>query len=472
MSENRTSTTHPTGRREIPGPRGLERWRLIPRLVSQPHECLVELARQYGDIVLLTYPTEQSVLVSNADYMEYLFHTNHKNYDKQTPRWATLRQLWGNGLLTADGDQWRRQRQRIQPAFHQECLQNFASIVVEEAQKMASAWRAASAAGQFRDIYPDMLQVAVRTVTRATFGADLDARTELVIRAVGDTHDYINPVSLSNMFHLPLAVRRLTVPGFRRFHDALRTIHEVFDDIIRGRAADAAPKSDLLGMMMAATDEETSQVMTAEELHDEMITMLMAGHETTGISTAWSWYWLSERPDVQRALHEEVDRVLGGRPPTFEDLPNLQYTRMVFQESMRLSPAIWAIERRAREEDEVDGFRIPAGATVITSPYLMHRHPKYWEKPEEFDPLRFLPEEEKKRPQYAYFPFGGGPRRCIGFRVGLLEGQLMLATLAQSFAVRLKPGHPVVPGPRVNMPPKFGLPMFLEPRRAGAVVAV
>lgn len=470
MDEHRTPATTTSRARTIPGPAGLEKWRLVPRLVSRPHECLASLARQYGGLVLIAFPTEQSVLVSNAEYLEHVFHANNRNYDKQTPRWATLRQLWGDGLLTADGDHWRRQRQRIQPAFHQACLQNFAAIAVEESQRMARAWAASAAAGAPRDVYPDMLQVAVRTVTRAMFGADLDAQTDLVIRAVGDTHDYINPVSLANMFHLPIAVRRLTVPGFRRFHDALRTIHHVFDEIIRRRAAAATPRADLLGMMMAAADEETSQVMSLDELHDEMITMLMAGHETTGIATAWSWYWLSQRPDVQRELQAEVDRVLGGRPATFEDLPQLHYTKMVFQEAMRLNPPIWGIERRAREEDLIDGYRIPRGATVITSPYVMHRHPDYWDEPEEFKPLRFLPEEEKKRPQYAYFPFGGGPRRCVGFRVGLLEGQLMLATFAQSFTVRLTPGHPVEPNPRVNMPPRYGLPMILEPRTAAAAV--
>lgn len=453
----------------MPGPRGLAKWRLIPDFVDKPHECLRRLAREYGGIVLIAYPTESAVLVARPDYLEYLFHTNHKNYDKQTPRWETLRQLWGYGLLTADGDLWRRQRQRLQPAFHTECLQNFAVITVDEARKMARAWMAGPR-DQPRDLYPDMLQVALRTVTRAMFGADIESRAEQIVRAVTETHDYINPVSVPNLLRLPIPVRRYLVPGFRRFHDGLSTIHRVFDEIVRARAAETDSRSDLLGLIMTATDEESAERMSLEQLHDEMISILYAGHETTGIGTTWTWYWLSQRPDVQRELHAELDRVLGGRPPTFADLPQLNYVRMVFQESMRLTPPIWAIERRAREADVIDGYAVPRNAMVIMSPYVMHRHPDYWPNPDEFDPLRFTPEEEAKRPQYVYFPFGGGPRRCVGLKVGMLEGQLMLATLAQAFTVRLKPGHVAVPGPRVNMPPKGGMPMLLEPRPAAAAL--
>lgn len=456
--------------RPLPRPRGLERVRVVREFILRPHECLLNLTRRYGDMVAVGFDAlERIVLVSNAEYLEHIFHQNPKNYDKQTPRWQKLRQLWGNGLLTADGELWRRQRQRIQPVFHQECLRNFAAIAADETQKMAREWAASAAAGSPRDVYPDMLHIAIRTVTRAMFGADIEGQTERLIRAVGDTHDFVNPVSASNIFNLPTSVRRAIVPGYGRFLAALRTIHTIFDDIIRQRLEGGVSRPDMLGIMISATDGESSAVMSMEQLHDEMITMLMAGHETTGISTAWTWYWLSQRPDVLHSLQEELDRVLGGRPPAFEDLPQLPYVRMVFQESMRLTPSIWAIERHAKEEDVVGPYRIPAHATVVASPYVMHRDPRYWRNPEEFDPLRFLPEEEKKRPQYAYFPFGGGPRRCVGLRVGLLEGQIMIATLAQTFNVRLNPGHPVVPGPRVNMPPKFGLPMLLEPRRAPAL---
>jgi cytochrome P450 len=456
---------------ELPGPRGLEKWRIVPELVGRPHECLQRLATEYGDVVGLAYPTEYSVLVSNADYLEYLFHHNPRNYDKQTPRWGILRQIWGNGLLTADGELWRKQRQRIQPAFHQECMENFAAIVADEAAKLVQDWSASAAAGQPRDVYPDMLHVGVRTVTRALFSADIEGKTDLITHAVLEAHEFINPTSFANMFHLPEAVRRVTVPGFRKFQESLRTIHATFDEILRTRLERRLDRPDLLGMMMAARDEGTAEGMSLEQLHDEMTTMLMSGYETTGITTTWTWYWLSQHQDVQRKLQAEADSVLGGRQPIYDDIPRLQYARMVFQESMRLNPAVWAIERKARAEDVVGGYRIPAGATVITCPYILHRDPRYWTDPLTFNPERFLPDEETKRPQYAYFPFGGGPRRCVGLRVAMLYGPLIHATLGQSFTLRLKPGHPVAAAPKVNLQPKYGMQMLIEPRRAAMAAA-
>ena len=449
----------------------MEKIRLLGDLTKHPHECLLNLAMTYGDIVLLSYPRETFVLLAKPDYVEHVLHHRHQNYDKQTPRWQTLRQIWGNGLLTADGDVWRRQRQRMQPAFHQDCMHRFASMVVEEAQRMAQQWAASAPQGESRDVYRDMLDCAVRALSRATFGSDIEGKTATIIQALDEVNAYINPMSLTNLLNLPLAVRRLISPDFRKFQDAFNVINGIFDDIIRRRLQAGADRSDLLGMIMYARDEETSEQMTVEQLRDEMMIILMAGHETTGIAMAWSWHWLAKYPEAERQLHAEVDSVLAGRAPTYEDLGKLEYTKMVFQESMRLAPPIWGYDRRAREEDVIDGYRIPRGAYVATSPYVMHRHPSYWDKPGEFDPGRFLPDEVAKRPQYAFFPFGGGPRRCIGLRFAFLEAQLILATLAQSFVVRPRPGHPVEAAARLNLPPKYGLQMFVNARVAAAAMA-
>jgi cytochrome P450 len=191
----------------------------------------------------------------------------------------------------------------------------------------------------------------------------------------------------------------------------------------------------------------------------------MAGHETTGIGTGWAWYWISQHPEVERRLHAEVDEVLGDRMPTLEDLPRLKYTRMVFEEALRITPPVWCVDRRARDDDTIRGFRIPAGSYVLISPYVMHRHPKYWDDVLQFRPERFAEGASADRPAYTFFPFGGGPRRCIGMRFAMMEGVLFLAVLSQSFSVRLKPGHPMVMGPKVNLPAKFGLPMIISERR-------
>ncbi len=442
----------------------MELLRLAPRFLSHPHEAMAEAAARYGPIFVLPFPLDYIVVLAHPDYIEYVFHQGHHRYDKQSPRWKTLRRIWGDGLLTADGDTWRRQRQRMQPAFHQDRLQPFAEVIVAETRKIGAEWAESARTGTPRDVYIDMLRCAVRALSKAMFGSDVDGRTDLLIRAVADVNAYINPMSLANLLPLPDAIRRRVTPGYRAYRRAIDDLGQLFTEIIRARLAGGEARPDLLGMVMAGTDEELSQTMTAGQLHDEMMTLLMAGHEPVGIATSWSWYWISQCPEIERRLHEEIDAVLGGRPPTLEDVPRLDYTRRVFMEAMRLSPPIWGVERRAIEEDVIGGYRVPKGACVAIGQYLMHRHPAYWDSPATFDPDRFTEAASASRPPYAYFPFGGGPRRCIGMRFSMMQGPLILATLAQAFRVRMVPGHPVEPAPRLNLPPKFGLQMHVETR--------
>jgi cytochrome P450 len=408
--------------RDRPGPRGLALWKLLPELFECPHEVLSELNARYGDLVMLDYPLDRNILLGHPDDIEYVLHHRHQHYDKQTPRWRTLRQVWGTGLLTSDRDEWRRQRQRMQPAFHQTAMDYFAEMVVDEAQAMKRVWAESARRGELREVDCDMLRCAVRAVTRAMFGTDVERMTDELIEAVLAINAYINPTSPANLVSLPLSLRPWV-------------------------------------------DEELSQTMTSQQLHDEMMGVLMAGHETTGIGTGWAWYWISQHPEVERRLHAEVDEVLGDRMPTLEDLPRLKYTRMVFEEALRITPPVWCVDRRARDDDTIRGFRIPAGSYVLISPYVMHRHPKYWDDVLQFRPERFAEGASADRPAYTFFPFGGGPRRCIGMRFAMMEGVLFLAVLSQSFSVRLKPGHPMVMGPKVNLPAKFGLPMIISERR-------
>jgi len=205
--------------------------------------------------------------------------------------------------------------------------------------------------------------------------------------------------------------------------------------------------------------------MSLRQVHDEMMTLLMTGHETSGISSTWTWYWLSRNPDPERRLHAELDAVLGGRPPGPEDLPSLEYTRRTFDEVLRLSPPIYAVDRQAIADDCVCGYRIPKGVSILVSQYLMHRHPKYWDDPLTFDPDRFLPAQAAQRPPYSYFPFGGGPRRCVGMRLALMSIPLLIATLARRYRLRLKPGHPVEELARVNLAPRYGMQMLVEERQ-------
>jgi cytochrome P450 len=455
--------------RPIPTLKGLDAWRFAYGFWQCPNRRLLQLMEEHGDIVRVIYPLETFVFLGRSEYVEHVLHHRHQNYDKRTSAWGNVRQVWGEGLLVADGDHWRRQRQRMQPAFHQEALERFAAIVVEEAGRISETWEAAAARGESRDVYPDMLGCAVRAIARAVFGANVE-RTEAIRRALAEIHEYINPMSLVNLARIPPRVQHLVNPEYRRFRRGAREIHRLLGEIIEARLSAQPDRRDLLGMMMSACDEETSQPMTRGQLYDEMIGMLMAGHETTAISATWTWYWLSRYPDAERELHRELDSVLAGRVPSYEDLPRLPFTRMVFQESLRLTPPTWALDRRALADDEIDGHVIPAGAFVGFSPYVMHHLRRYWTDPEVFDPYRFSAERSAGRPAYAYCPFGGGPRRCIGMRFAMAEGCLILAVLAQSYSVRRLTDTPVEPLARTTLSPNGGMPMTIA-RRAMPVQA-
>ena len=450
--------------RPIPGPRGLAKWRSIGQLARRPHEFYLELARSYGDIVLLDFPLETVVLLAHPAYIEHVLHHNYRNYVKQTGRWRTMRQIWGNGLVMSDGDFWRRQRQRIQPAFHQARVDAHLGLFVEEAGATRAAWETAARQGETRDVYRDMRACSLRALTRAMFGSDVAGKTEGITTALDAIHAYVNPVSLMSLIDAPAFVRRLLTRGYARFEAGLRYLNETFDDILRRRREGDQTAADLLGLFMVATDEEVAEVMNHQELHDEMMVILMAGHETTAVAAGWACYFISRAPEVERRLHAEIDAVLGDRRPTLDDIRKLTYTHMVIEETLRLCPPIYAFDRQAVDDDVVDGYRIPRGATVGISPYAMHHHPKYWDRPDEFDPDRFDPNRSATRPDYAFFPFGGGPRRCIGYRFAMLEVTALLATLGRRVRLEYLPDHPVTPKLRLNFTPSPGIQMRIHAR--------
>jgi cytochrome P450 len=451
--------------RPIPGPKGLAKWRTIGQLARRPHEFYLELATTYGDIVLLDFPLETAVLLAHPDYIEHVLHHNYRNYVKQTGRWRTMRQIWGNGLVMSDGDFWRRQRQRIQPAFHAERVDAHLALFVEEATATLVSWEAAARAGETRDVYRDMRACSLRALTKAMFGSDVAGKTESITTALDAIHAYVNPVSLMSLLDPPKWVRRLLTPGYSKFEAAVQSLNDTFDGILRRRRAGDQTAADLLGLFMVATDEEVAEVMNHKELHDEMMVILMAGHETAAVAAAWAFYFISRTPDVERRLHQEIDAVLGNRLPTLDDIKKLTYTRMVIEETLRRCPPIYAFDRKAENDDVVDGYKIPRGATVGISSYAMHHHPKYWDRPEAFDPDRFDAVRSAARPDYAFFPFGGGPRRCIGFRFAMLQVTALLATLCRRVRCEYLPDHPVTPKLRLNFTPSPGIVMRVHVRQ-------
>jgi cytochrome P450 len=269
-------------------------------------------------------------------------------------------------------------------------------------------------------------------------------------------------MSLINLLELPVTVRRFFLPRFRQFESAFRQLDEIIHQMIAERRASGEDTGDFLSMLLTGRDDEHGETMDEAQLRDEVMGAFLAGHETTAIALTWAFYLLSKNPVARRQLQAEVRSVLGGRFPTMQDLPNLKFNRMVIEESMRLYPPAWGFDRKSLADDELGGYRIRAGSTVAICTYVMHHHPAYWENPEGFDPMRFSEERSAGRPEYAYLPFGGGPRRCIGNRFAMLEMQLIMAAMAQNFELDLVPGPPVNVRPTVNLQPDRNFPMKVK----------
>ena len=310
------------------------------------------------------------------------------------------------------------------------------------------------------DIHQEMALLTMRVIARTMFSSDVgDGLAEEMEEALVTVLDHI----YERRFHLLGALKHwLPLPENHRYRRALAGLHRTVDRIIETRRRSFREYDDLLAMLMAARDAETGEVLSAEELHDEILTIFVGGYETSADALSWSWSLLGQTPHAYEALHREATQVLGGRAPRFTDLAELRYARMVFSEALRLYPPAWLNARTCMEGDELRGYRIPAGACVFISPYVLHRHPGFWDDPDRFDPERFTEERSKDRPRYAYIPFGGGPHLCIGKEFALMEGLFILAMVARSWRLRLVPGHTVEPVPAITLRPREGVPMYLQ----------
>lgn len=369
-----------------------------------------------------------------------------------------MRAICGESLLTSNGDVWRRQRRLIQPAFHHQHIANFAATMVETTAVMLERWEKFARRAETFDVASEMSRLTYTIVGRTLFGADVSADADEVERALGVVleHTYHR---LEKLLDMPL---NFPSPANRRFQHALGAIDRVVYRIIVERRRARSAQEDLLSMLLAARDEETGQGMSDEQLRNETITLILAGHETTANALSWTFYLLSQFPEVEERWRAEVRSVLEGRAPAWEDLPQLKYTTMVINESLRLYPPIWIYERHAVGDDVIDGYHIPAGSTVVISPFVLHRHPAFWERPETFDPTRFADETTVNRSRPAYLPFGAGPHLCIGNNFAMMEARIILAMVAQCYRLRLRPGHPVEPKPGITLRPRHGLLMTAQ----------
>lgn len=443
-----------------PGPRGNVVLGSIGDLYRDRLRFVLDTARIYGDVAQYRVAHMKMYQVNSPDGVGRLLHDNHRNYSKDVATFGTLKLFLGNGLFTSDGDFWRRQRRLAQPAFHRRRVANFGGLMTGATLAMLERWRARETPAEPFDVAAEFMHLTMEIVTRSLFSTSVERDIDEIGNAITTL---LNDVTFrfTFPFYPPLKV---PTPRNRRFLAARATLDAIVYRIIAERRRRPDEHDDLLALLMETRDEETGEGMSDRQLRDEVVTLFLAGHETTAGTLTWASYLLSTHVAIERRLQAEVDEVLQGRIPETTDVPDLIYTRMVIDETLRLYPPAWITNRRAIEEDIVCGYRIPADATVAISPYVTHRDPTLWQNPEGFDPERFAPERAAGRPHYAYFPFGGGPRLCIGKGFALMESTLILALLAQRYELHLVPGRRVETEAMATLRPRYGMWMTAHSR--------
>src|SRR5216684_3845566 len=465
--------TTPTPRRP-PGPRGLPVVGTSFMASRDSTQTLTRWAREYGDIVCYRFFEFHFYALFHPQHVEQVLLGKTGNFVKGITSRANP-ELFGNGLLTSDGDFWRRQRRLSNPAFHRESIVRYAEITTEEAARLLQGWKN----GETRNIHNDMMNVTLRIVLRSLFGSNLGESMKVIEPAL----DAIM-VSSSGFHSIAFFLGLPTLTRARHFR-AVREIDRVVYALIargreklksgEGRTANAEQQTvggakDLLTLLLTARDDDGNS-MSDQQLRDEVITLLLAGHETTALNLSWSWYLLAQHPEVEEKLHAELDAVLGGRPPCAADLPKLQYTDRVIRETLRLYPPAWRIFRRTQEAFTVGEYVLPAGSNIVLSQWVTQRDPRWFREPERFYPDRWSEEAAAKLPRFAYFPFGGGPRVCIGAGFAMMEATLLLATIAQRFRMRLVSHQRVEPLASITLRPKKGIRVKLEERARAPVTS-
>jgi cytochrome P450 len=444
----------------VPGPRGRATFAILPQLRRDPLGLLTSLAATYGERVRIPSVTGHPVLLlSNPDDVAHVLVSNQSAYGK-APTYRPLREVLGNGLLTNEGESWARQRRLVQPMFARRNLLGFGPAMVSAATRLADSW-STRPDGTVVDVAAEMSALTLDVVGHALFSTDLSGEAGGMGPALTAVLDaYIKTVR-NPLFWLIPNFEKWRTPTRRRAVWAEAHLRSVVDRIMHARSQPSDPP-DLLDMLRAARDE-SGNPMSPQQIRDELMTFLLAGHETTANALSWALYQLSTHPDARTRLESEVDSVLAGRPPTAEDADKLEWTTAVISEAMRLYPPAWIIERQAAAPDELGEIPISPGTIVITSPYVIHRNPRYWPNPEGFDPTRFLPGTPLPH-RLAYLPFGAGRRQCVGAGFANLEATLLLATLSQRVRLNLVPGTHPKPAPTVTLRPAGAIPMTLHHR--------
>ena len=416
----------------------------------------VRRGRDLGDVVRARFFYVTAYFLYHPVDIEYVLSTNAKNFVKSMSLHSNFFQrLVGNGLLTSEGEFWRRQRRLAQPGFHRQRISSYAEVMVEYARRLISSWRP----GDERDIHRDMLRLSLEIVVKTLFNSNVSEDADRVERVMSEL---VKPFASQATLRW-IVNNRLPTRAHRRFHQLAAEIDEIIYRIIGERRASGRDEGDLLSMLLAAQDEDGSQ-MSDKQLRDEVITLFLAGQETTALTLSWTWYLLAQHPEVEKKFHEEIDQLLDGNAPTIADVPRLKYTEMIAKESMRLYPPGYGIGREAIEACEIGGYRVPAKTQVFMFQWATQRDPRFFENPDEFCPDRWTEELTSTLPKYAYFTFGGGPRICIGNTFAMMEIILVLATIGQKLRFSLASDRPVEIEPAMSLRPRYGIVVVVKNR--------
>jgi cytochrome P450 len=417
-----------------------------------------EAVTEYGDAVRVRIGPKTLYIFNHPDHAKHVLADNAANYHKGIGYTEAKRAL-GDGLLTSEGALWKEQRRTIQPVFQHKRIAAQADVIVDEALGLVERLRPHLGSGQPVDVLSEITALTLGVLGATLLDADLGA-----FESIGHSFEAVQDQALFEMETLGMVPQWLPLKGQRAFRTARSDLERITEILVVQRKANPSESGDdVLTRLLASTAKETDKRVGDRRMRDELVTLLLAGHETTASTVGWTLNLVSQHPEVRERLHDEAVSVYGDRRPSYADLPNLRYTNMVLQEAMRLYPPVWILPRRALAEDEIGGYHVPAGSEILISPYTLHRHPRYWPDPLRFDPERFDPDVQTDRPRYAHLPFGAGPRFCVGNHLGMMEASFIVSALMRDLRLVKQPGFEVKPEPMMSLRLGGGLPMFVDP---------
>jgi cytochrome P450 len=428
-----------------------------PNFWEDPLKSFTNLAHEYGDVVCLDPNTHQIYLVNHPNDIKHVLQDNYRNYRKDAD---SFKLIIGEGLAVSEGDFWLRQRRMMQPAFHRQSVAAMLPLITDATTQLLKRWQIIAEHDETIDILTEMTELTINISVSTMFGADIKDEIQPLAQALKTAQEYV----YYHGWDYEEKLEKQPSSEKIQFQEAINTIDRIVYRIINERRQNKQSRDDLLAMLLHASDQETGNGMSEKQLRDEAVTMLGGGQGTTAIALTWIWYMLSTHPEVENRLYTELVEVLGQSSPTFQDLPNLVYTRMIVDEVLRIYPPAWLIVRQSLGEDVIGGYHIPKNSEIFISPHLVHRNSTFWEDPERFDPERFSPGRSAGRPQFAYLPFSAGPHVCIGNNFAIMTIQVILTMVTQFYRLHLISEQPIQPQAQILLQPQDSILMRLQKR--------